>query len=574
VFEQRKINRLWSDAARALGFRIRGEPWMPIDPARALAAFEECVAADPAMADAWLGLHALGHRCDEALDNMSANVHRFGEQRRAAGRALVSRYVPGRYIGFELSDWEDVYLAEAARWLRAGRVDLCAAFLGRVQSDSVARVLVSGCLYFVQGDYEAMLPLMHRIAGEREVGAEAKLYIGIALAKRALFGEAERVLSQAAERRDIPGLVMEATYFRGLALRSLGLAADGRSCLEWVYRHDPTYRQVAQLLANPSMQGLETEPLAKVGSARRPTESLEQLMAELDQQIGLDEVKHQVRAIAAQVHARKLREERGLPVVSSSNHLVFAGPPGTGKTTIARLIGRIYAALGVLQGTSFVEASRADLVGEYVGHTAPKTNAKIEEALDGVLFIDEAYSLNQTGPEGNDAYGTEAIETLLKRMEDDRDRLVVIIAGYRDRLERFVDSNPGLRSRFGTVIEFRSYHRDELLAIAARFAQLGGDTLTGGATASLTAAIDEALRKGWIDELGNGRFVRNLLEGACRRRDLRVFDLTATAGREPDNTELATIEEVDVTAAAEDTLGPLRRREGDQATILRLREQG
>jgi hypothetical protein len=108
VFEQRKINRLWSDAARALGFRIRGEPWLPIDPARALAAFEECVAADPAMADAWLGLHALGHRSDEALDNMSANLHRLGEQRRVTGRALVSRYVPGRYVGFELSDWEDV----------------------------------------------------------------------------------------------------------------------------------------------------------------------------------------------------------------------------------------------------------------------------------------------------------------------------------------------------------------------------------------------------------------------------------------------------------------------------------
>ncbi|HMD46488.1 MAG TPA: AAA family ATPase [Acidimicrobiales bacterium] len=567
LLEQRKANQVWNDAARSLGFRRSNEQWRAADRARARTLFLEAIDLDPKMSDAWLGLHACGYQPDVALDRMTESVSRFGEQRRLNRRQLKSRYAAGFYCRFDLDDWESLYLAQAARWFGHQRIDLAWEFLNRTGNDKSERSLLAGRLLFAQGRYEEMLPVLRRISDSRVIGPEAKLYTGIALARRELYGEAERVLREAAMGTEVTELAVEATYFRGLALRSLGQEEMARSDLEWVYRHNPNYGDVAELLADPARR-LATEPLPKPPPRHQgPSENLQALLAELDSQVGLTQVKNQVRGVAAQVNARKLRAERGLPVVASSNHLVFAGPPGTGKTTVARLVGRIYAALGVLQGTAFVESTRADLVGEYVGHTAPKTNAKIDEALDGVLFIDEAYSLSQGVGQG-DAYGNEAIETLLKRMEDDRDRLVVIVAGYRDRLEKFLGSNPGLRSRFATTIEFESYDPDELTTIAQMFATRSGDHWSEAALSLVRAAIEESVLSGWIDELGNGRFVRNLYERACRNRDLRIFDLTAASADQPDNDALSTIEDVDVGPAIADILGPARRRQTEQTSAI------
>lgn len=558
--------------------------------------FRVAVRMDPGMADGWLGLHALRVDTTTALLRMFRHRERFGEQRSRHRRTLNSWYWLGWWVQPVLESPRDLLLAHASHWLDGRHVpelDRALAGLPPVDADPQVRFL-HGCRAYLVKDWEQLVRHTDPLINDPMLGIEAGLFGGMARVRLEMYGQAEPLLSTALMRcRSEQPQRKELRYWLARAHEGTGRSAAALPLYRAVHRVDPAFMDTSARLAAiaevdgyddaadlaamaltgvgdvmdgpdgvdplfgaegrdvklsepdlPPQGGLPPETVDTVVREKAvasgqplpagPTDPalLEEALAELERMVGLEPVKRQVKALSAQLNMARLRAGQGLPVQPPKRHFVFSGPSGTGKTTVARILGRVFYALGLLGGDHLVEAQRADLVGEYLGQTAVKANELIDSAIGGVLFVDEAYSLSNSGYGKGDAYGDEALQVLLKRAEDNRDHLVVILAGYPEGMDRLLAANPGLSSRFTTRVDFPSYRPSELTAIGEVLAAENGDMWDEEALDELRSVSGHVVDQGWIDELGNGRFLRTLYEKSCAYRDLRLSGYPSTPTRD------------------------------------------
>ncbi|MGO3326919.1 type VII secretion AAA-ATPase EccA [Gordonia sp. (in: high G+C Gram-positive bacteria)] len=540
------------------------------DPVPPKIAFTRATELDPSMGDAWLGRLASGDRSGTVLHGLYLARGTIGVQQRRIGlpRGTLSGLAPiGLFIDYPITCASRAAAAYASSLIDGDDLDGSRRVLDDVdRSDPVAAYCLS-VWHLRAGDWRAVLSATNGRDGWADpvLSSAADYVAGTACIQLGLYDEGIRLLSAARESR-LDNCRAAATFAIGMALRTRGDETEARACLQEAYALDPRLSDAARALADPSYRLVVQTP-AGTAPYPDPSESdrsrglsdetdraavLAAADADLAAQIGLTAVKEQVDRLRSAVLLANLRTSKGLRTSVRSLHLTFTGPPGTGKTTVARIIARMYRGLGLLTSDTVVEVSRKDLVGEHLGSTAPKTSAVIDSALDGVLFIDEAYTLIQEGLSGGDAFGREALDTLLARMENDRDRLVVVIAGYDEEIDRLLAANEGLASRFARRIRFGSYSPNELVRIAESTAHGRDARLSADAQACLSTSFERLCAasvsgRPAIDVAGNGRFVRNVIEAAEEEREHRLasstdIDLLSEA-------DLMTLTGVDVRAA-------------------------
>ncbi|WP_099021049.1 type VII secretion AAA-ATPase EccA [Mycolicibacterium palauense] len=571
----------FATCCKALGLTVY-ERRRPADAAAARSGFAALTRMAHDQCDAWTGLAAAGDTSMPVLRAVSATAASAGALARRvelAPGALGFTYDTGLYLQFRATGPDDFHLAYAAALARAGELAASDALVGEVlarrNTFHEARWVAAATHHRAQrwSDVVKLLTPIVNDPGLDETFAHAvRVALGTSLARLGMVAPALSYLEEPAG--PVAVATVDGGLAKALALRAHGDEESAAETLQELYAANPENDEIEHALSDPS-HGFVTTSAARIEARTDPWDPdtepseadfvdpdahdrkavlLAEAEEELGQFIGLDEVKNQVARLKSSVAMALLRQERGLAVAQRAHHLVFAGPPGTGKTTIARVVAKIYCGLGLLKRENVREVHRADLIGQHIGETEHKTNAIIDSALDGVLFLDEAYALVATGAKND--FGLVAIDTLLARMENDRDRLVVIIAGYRADLDRFLDTNEGLRSRFTRSIDFPSYSAGELVEIASAMAAQRDSVFERAAVEELTALFGHlassttpdaaGVDRRSLDVAGNGRFVRNVVERSEEEREFRLDHSDLAGGHEFTDEELMTITVSDV----------------------------
>ncbi|BBZ19863.1 type VII secretion AAA-ATPase EccA [Mycolicibacterium gadium] len=521
---------------------------LPSSPARSFEIFSEITAMDETACDAWVGRIRCGDADRVTLFRAWYSRANFGQLAGSAEISMnsINARVPigGQFgdITYPINSPLAITMGFAVHEAAVGNYADAMEALEDVPSNG-AEHLVSWVKAVIYGAAGRWTDVIDEVKGagawpDKFLAAAAGVVHGVAAANLGLFTEAERRLTESNSSPAGEACAPAIAWYLAMTRRGQGNEESAMGLLEWLQATHPEPK-VAAALKDPNFR-LEVTTAEKIAARKDPWDAasveadnsgreklLAEAEAELDRQIGLTRVKEQIEAYRAATQMAKIRAARGMKVAQASKHMIFAGPPGTGKTTIARVVANILAGLGVIGEPKLVESSRKDFVAEYEGQSAVKTSRTIDRAIGGVLFIDEAYTLVQERDGRADPFGTEALDTLLARMENDRDRLVVIIAGYSNDIDRLLESNDGLRSRFATRIEFDSYLPSEIVDIAKVIAQNNDSSLDDEAAKRVLEAAtllsQRALNgKPALDIAGNGRYARQLVEAGEQNRDMRL----------------------------------------------------
>ncbi|HSS24022.1 MAG TPA: type VII secretion AAA-ATPase EccA [Mycobacterium sp.] len=586
----------FASCCRALGIVVY-ERQRPADLTAARSGFTALTRIAHDQCDAWTGLAAAGDLSFRVLEAVSGTATTAGVLQRQvelAPGALGFCYDTGLYLQFRATGPDDFHLAYAAALAMAGRyadADQIVTGLTEDRPGWRAARWVSVVINYRAERWSDVVKLLTPIVNDPDLDEAfshaAKVTLGTALARLGMFAPALSYLEE--PEGPVAVAALDGTLAKALVLRAHVDEESASEVLQDLYAAHPENEQVEQALSDTSF-GIVTTTAARIdartdpwdpdtepspgdfvdpGAQERKRVLLAEAERELDEFIGLEKVKNQVARLKSAVAMELVRKQRGLEVAQRTHHLVFTGPPGTGKTTIARVVAKIYCGLGLLKRENIREVHRADLIGQHIGETEAKTNAIIDSALDGVLFLDEAYALVATGAKND--FGLVAIDTLLARMENDRDRLVVIVAGYRADLDRFLDTNQGLRSRFTRGIDFPSYKAAELIEIANFMAAKRDSAFEQAALDDLEALFAQlansskpdaaGVERRGLDIAGNGRFVRNVVEKSEEEREFRLDHSEHAETGEFTDEELMTITAQDVRSSVEPLLQGLGLQE-------------